>query len=264
MSDDVVWDPLDADIVALYRNLRDADRRRQGLFVVEGRLLVERLLTASRFAVHSVLLTPAIAKALAPVVDAARVPMMILDGAVMRQIAGFDFHRGALAIGKRGEPTPLQILISPPVRTLVVLERLADPENVGAVMRNAQAFGADGVVLAPGTADPLGRKAIRVSAGAALALPFAHADAWPDDLHRLRAAGFMLVALTPDPAARDLGTLTIDPRARVALLVGSEGDGLSAAARAAAEVEVRIPIARDVDSLNVAVAAGIALHRLRG
>lgn len=262
LDEDVNRDSLDATI-GLYRDLRDADRRRQGFFVVEGRLLVERLVTTSRFSVHSVLVTPAMATALEPVLAGADVPMLVVDHPAIREIVGFKFHRGALGLGRRGDPVPLETLLTPLARTLVVLERVADPENVGAVMRNARAFGADGVVLAPGVADPLGRKAIRVSAGAALVMPFVQSTDWPEDLGRLRAAGFTLVALTPDPSATELETLIARPPDRVALLLGSEGHGLSAAARAAAEVEVRIPIACEVDSLNLAVAAGIALHRLR-
>jgi tRNA G18 (ribose-2'-O)-methylase SpoU len=116
------------------------------------------------------------------------------------------------------------------------------------------------VLLSPTCCDPLYRKAVRVSAGAALRVPFARLAVWPADLARLRAEGFTLVALTPRPGAMDLAAL--DPPARLALLVGTEGEGLGAAARAAADVEVHIAMASGVDSLNVATAAGIALHRL--
>lgn len=244
--------------VADYRDLRDADlRRTRGLFAVEGRRLVERLLTASRFRTRSVLATPPMAAALAPALNG--VPAWVATHEVIRTVVGFPFHRGAVALGERGEPATLESLLD--ARTLVVLEGLADPENVGGIMRSAHALGADGVVLAPGVADPLGRKAIRVSAGAALSLRFAGAARWPDDLARLRAAGFALLALTPDAAARDIAT--VGGYSRVALLVGSEGDGLTAAARILADVEARIAMTPAVDSLNVVVAAGIALHHLR-
>jgi tRNA G18 (ribose-2'-O)-methylase SpoU len=240
-----------------YRELRDAElRRRRNLFAVEGRRLVERLLTASRFRARSVLATPAMTAALAPALG--DVPTWVADEDVIRGVVGFPFHRGAIALGERGDAVPLDALLS--ARTLVVLEALADPENVGGIMRCARALGADGVVLAPGVADPLGRKAIRVSAGAALTLPFSGAERWPDDLARLRAAGFALLALTPDRRARDVRTET--GYGRVALLVGAEGDGLSPGARDRADVEIRIPMATGVDSLNVVVAAGIALHHL--
>jgi tRNA G18 (ribose-2'-O)-methylase SpoU len=243
--------------VAAFRDLRDAElRRKHGLFAVEGRLLVERLLTASRFRTRSVLATPAMASALAPALG--DVPAWVAAPDVIRAVVGFPFHRGAVALGERGEVVPLDALLH--ARTLVVLEGLADPENVGGVLRSARALGADGVVLAPGVADPLGRKAIRVSAGAAFRLPFADAPRWPDDLARLRTAGFTLLALTPDRCARDLRA--IGPGPRLALLVGAEGDGLSAGARALADLETRIAMTPGTDSLNVVVAAGIALHHL--
>lgn len=257
MPIELIDDPADSRL-ADYRDLRDAElRRTRGLFAVEGRLLVERLLTASRFRARSVLATPGMATALAPALNG--VPAWIASHEVIRAVVGFPFHRGAVALGERGEPATLESLFD--ARTVVVLEGLADPENVGGVMRSARALGAGGVVLAPGVADPLGRKAIRVSAGAALSLPFACAARWPDDLARVRVAGFTLLALTPDAGARDIAT--VGRYARVALLVGSEGDGLTAAARALADVEARIAMTPGVDSLNVVVAAGIALHHLR-
>jgi tRNA G18 (ribose-2'-O)-methylase SpoU len=140
---------------------------------------------------------------------------------------------------------------------------LADPDNVGGVFRNALAFGVDAVLLSPGTADPLYRKAIRVSAGATLCLPFARLSAWEAGLRRVQEGDYTLVALTPEPAAVDIATFARVP-SRLALAVGAEGHGLGATTRAAAQLLVRIPMAAGVDSLNVATATGIALHRLRG
>ena len=142
--------------------------------------------------------------------------------------------------------------------------RLADPDNVGAVFRNALAFGVDAVLLSAGTVDPLYRKAIRVSAGAALSLPFARVASWEDGLGRLRTAGYTLVALTPEARAVAIDTVVAagPPLARLALAVGAEGGGLRLATRMAADLAVRIPMAPGVDSLNVATATGIALHRL--
>ncbi|MBI1733670.1 MAG: RNA methyltransferase [Candidatus Rokubacteria bacterium] len=254
-------DPKDPRL-ADYHELREPElRRKRGLFAVEGRLLVERLLTASRFRARSVLATPGMATALAPALEAAAVPAWIASHDLIRAVVGFPFHRGAVALGERGEPMPVDTLLD--ARTLVVLEGLADPENVGGVMRSARALGAGGILMAPGVADPLGRKAIRVSAGAALSLPFVGATGWPDELARVRAAGFTLLALTPDRHAGEISSVPLPSDARVALLVGAEGEGLSAAARALADVEIRIAMAPGVDSLNVVVAAGIALHHLR-
>jgi tRNA G18 (ribose-2'-O)-methylase SpoU len=149
-------------------------------------------------------------------------------------------------------------------RLLLGLEAVANPDNVGGVFRNAMAFGADGVVLSPTSADPLYRKAIRVSAGATLAVPFARVPDWPAALNALRAAGFALVALTTRRDAlpvQALGTTRAVPE-HVALLLGHEGDGLTPATRAAADLEVTIPMAAGVDSLNVATTSGIVLHRL--
>ena len=264
MTVEPIDDPSDPRL-ADYRELRDPDRRRaRGLFVVEGRLLVERLLAAARFRTRSVLVTPSMAATLAPVLTPAAWPTYVASHDIIRAIVGFKFHRGALALGERGEELAIAALLDVPgPRTLVALEDVVDPENVGGVMRSARAFGADGMLMTSGTADPLGRKAIRASAGSALTLPFARATGWAEDLARVRTAGFTLVALTPDPAARDIADVAAQRSARVALLLGSEGGGLTRAARAAADVEARIAIASGVDSLNVVVAVGIALHRLR-
>ena len=128
----------------------------------------------------------------------------------------------------------------------------------------AAAFGAGAVLLSPACCDPLYRKAIRTSMAAVLRVPFARLDAWPHGLVCLREAGFTIVALTPRAPARSLEEFSARPRPeRIALVVGTEGEGLSPALEEIADVRVRIPIADDVDSLNVAVAAGIALYALR-
>ena len=148
-------------------------------------------------------------------------------------------------------------------RTLLALEGVTDPDNVGAIFRNAAAFGVAGVLLSSHCADPLYRKAIRVSMGATLSLPFAQVPDWAVTLAALRHAGYRLVALCPGADAEDIVEVAgrAPRRPRLALLLGAEGEGLSEATRAAADVEVRIPMAAGVDSLNVAAACGIALHR---
>jgi tRNA G18 (ribose-2'-O)-methylase SpoU len=246
-----------------YRDLRDPDlRRARGLFAVEGRLLVERLLTRSRFRVRSVLVTPAAADALRAVLDRTRVPVLLASHAVMREVVGFPFHRGVIALGERGDESRAGTLLREPgPRVITVLEDVRDPENVGAVFRSACALGAAGVLLSRGSADPLNRKAIRVSAGAALTLPFARVDDMRGALDAAHATGYTVVALVTDGDV-DLTDVTCPPGSRVVLLFGSERDGLSARAREAADRRVRIPIGAGVDSLNVAVAAGIALHHV--
>jgi tRNA G18 (ribose-2'-O)-methylase SpoU len=142
----------------------------------------------------------------------------------------------------------------------VVLEQVSNADNVGGIFRNAAAFGVDAVLLGPSCTDPLYRKAIRTSMGAALKIPFALMEDWPADLHRLKAQGSRLMALTPALDAQPLDASSV--ASRTALLVGHEGDGLSDQALGAADVAARIPMAAGVDSLNVATATAIALYAL--
>ena len=172
---------------------------------------------------------------------------------------GFDLHRGAVAAADR-RPLPTLDDVVAGARTLAVLEGLNDPENLGAVARSARAFGIGGLVLDPRCLDPYYRRTVRVSMGEVLFLPIARAAAWPADLAVLHRAGFETWALTPDPTAEPLWSL--DVPARVAVMLGAEGPGLSAAARAAATRRVRIPIAAGVDSLNVGHAAAVAFAHL--
>jgi tRNA G18 (ribose-2'-O)-methylase SpoU len=257
-------DPADPRI-APFGEARDGERRhRDGLFLAEGRLLVRRLLESPRFPVHAVLATEIALQDLREPLGSRDVPVFTASAETIRAIVGFKFHRGCLALGVRGAGTPPEALIAPAGRRiLLALEGVADPDNVGALFRNAAAFGAAGVLLSSGCGDPLYRKALRVSMGATLALPFARVADWPDTLGALRRAGYRLVALCPGAEAADIGEEARAPRApRLALLLGAEGTGLSEATRAAADIEVRIPMAPGIDSLNVAAASGIALHRL--
>jgi tRNA G18 (ribose-2'-O)-methylase SpoU len=262
-------DPSDPRL-ADYRDLKDPHLRlQQGLFIAESREVIRRLLACGRFRPRSVLLTPAALEGLRDVLETAdpAIRILLVQHDLVRGVVGFNFHRGCLAAGERGAEPPLASLLDPPGRRLLlVLEEVTNPDNVGAVFRNAMAFAADGVLLSPGSADPLYRKAIRVSIGASLALPFARLRDWPGDLQALRDAGYIIMALTPRSGAVDIvefGTTRPVP-ARLALLFGAEGSGLSAAARAGADCEVRIAMRPGADSLNVATACGIALHRLAG
>lgn len=267
--------------LAEYRHIPDPVLlRERGLFAAEGRLVVRRLLTRSPYRTRSILVTETAFPSIADV--RGDTPTWIVPQPVMNEVGGFNFHRGCLALGERpprrttddllgaledtrrpSRGTPAGERTAAPA-LVVVLEGVANVDNVGAVFRNAAAFGARGVLLGPRCGDPLYRKAIRTSMGAALWLPFGEATAWPDDLRRLQRAGFALVALTPAPTAMSLGAFLREParHQRVALLLGAEGPGLSAQALALADVQVRIPILAEVDSLNVATAAAIALHRL--
>ena len=178
---------------------------------------------------------------------------------------GFDFHRGCVALGEREVEPALEALMDRPgPRLILALEDVSNPDNVGGVFRNARAFGADAILLSAGCADPLYRKAIRTSMGASLVTPFAHVPDWAGALAQLRKAGYTLVALTPDPSRSTSPASARRPlSSRVALLLGAEGPGLRPETRAAADLEMQIAMAPGVDSLNVATAAAIALHRLR-
>jgi tRNA G18 (ribose-2'-O)-methylase SpoU len=260
-------DPEDPRVVD-YRDLRDADlRRRQGLFIAESREVVRRLLVEARFRTRSVLLTLPGLEGLRDVLEerATLTPILLTTPEIVRALAGFNFHRGCLAIGERGVEPPLhEVLERPGPRLLLALEDVTNPDNIGGLFRNAMAFGVGGVLLSPGCGDPLYRKAIRVAIGGSLSIPFTRLDDWPHALARLRACGYTIVALTPDAVATDiaeLGAARPVPE-RAALLLGAEGVGLAAASRRAADLEIRIRMAPGVDSLNVATACGIALHRL--
>jgi tRNA G18 (ribose-2'-O)-methylase SpoU len=260
-----IEDPEDPRL-ADYREIRDAERRRRdGTFIAEGRQVVRRLLSAGRYRVRSALVTPPALHALGDALAAAGVPTYLVRQDIVEAVVGMEFHHGCLAAGERGaEPTAEAILAKTLCPRLVVLEGLGDSSNVGALFRNALAFGVGAVFLAPGTADPLYRKAIRVSSGATVAMPFARFADWPRGLERLRDAGYTVLALTPRAEAVDIGELG-DGRplpARLALLLGTEGRGLSAEALAAADLQIRIPMAPEMDSLNVAAAGAVALHWL--
>jgi tRNA G18 (ribose-2'-O)-methylase SpoU len=264
---DIIEDPADPRI-APYREARDGHlRRHDGVFLAEGRLVVRRLLGSARFPTRSLLATR---RALDDLHDVlvGRDSVRIYEAATgtIRAVLGYRFHRGCVALGEREDPTPVETVIAPTgPRVVLALEDLADPDNVGAVFRNAAAFGAGGVLLSPGCADPLYRKAIRVSMGATLSTPFARAE-WAVALAALREAGYTLVALTPGAGAEPIAATAargIGSR-RLALLLGAEGTGLGEETRRAADLCVRIPMVAGADSLNVATACGIALHRLAG
>jgi tRNA G18 (ribose-2'-O)-methylase SpoU len=255
--------------VADFFQLNDPDLRRlrerpdgtaTGFFVAEGALVIRQLLR-SRFPVRAVLLT---AQGLAALEDDLRgvdAPIYLVSQPVMTSVTGFHFHRGALASAERRPPPDLDTVVEG-ANLVVMAEGVSDNENLGALFRNAAAFGTDAVVLDGTSADPLYRRSVRVSMGQVLRLPFTRVPNAPDAVARLQAHGFEVLALTPSPSADDVRTLV--PRARRTLLVGAEGRGLSEAALAAADRRVRITMAAGVDSLNVATAAAIVLHHLAG
>jgi tRNA G18 (ribose-2'-O)-methylase SpoU len=248
--------------LAPYRDVANpAALERQGRFVAEGRLVVERLLAERpRFAIESIAVTPAAAAAMSDILAAAPdITIHVCDLPVLEQITGFNFHRGCLALARRPLPPALPAFAG--AARLLALEGVSNPDNIGGIFRVALALGGDGVLLDSTSADPLYRKSVRTSMGAALRLPFARVARWPADLDEIRA-GAGVIALTPDPAAMSIDDFTVEPGSRLVLLLGSEGHGLSGEAMRYADLSLRIPVSPAADSLNVVVAAGIALHAL--
>jgi len=254
---------------AAYRDLRDGELlRARGLFVAEGRLVVRRAMEDRRYRIESVLVNEAALRDLTPSIEQLdrSIPILVCRAHDLADLAGFDIHRGCLALVRRPAETAVAALIET-AATIVVLDAVANADNVGGVFRNAAAFGADGVVLSPTTCDPLYRKAVRTSMAAVLRVPFARArdDEWPAALDAMRRRGFTVVALTPREPSAPLDAFAARPRPpRIALVVGAEGAGITPSVEANADARVRIPIGGGVDSLNLAVAVGIALYELRG
>jgi tRNA G18 (ribose-2'-O)-methylase SpoU len=246
-----------------YGAVRDRDLAgREGRFVAEGEVVLRMLLTRSHLPVESVLVSQkrvgALESLLAHVPP--EVPVYVAPHGLMSGIVGFPIHRGLLAIGRRGPGRAAAELLAGvgPAATVLGLVGLANHDNVGGIFRNAAAFGADAVLLDGTSCDPLYRKAIRVSVGAVLVVPFARAGTAGDLLAALGSAGFEAVALSP-AGAEPLSAYRRAPR--TALLLGTEGPGLPPDILARTRT-VRIPMAPGFDSLNVATASGIALHHL--
>ena len=252
--------------VAAYRGVSDPQLARSTRqFVAEGRLVVARVLSDPRFCVQSVLVNDAAYRELLPLLDAAAPApdVLLCNTSDFLGITGVNIHRGCLALVERPPEQAVDDVIAG-ARRAVVLDAVSNPDNVGAIFRNAAAFGVDAIVVGRGCCDPFYRKAIRTSMGAVLRVPFAQSDDWLTLMPVLRSEGLMSVALTPrqpsepldDFAARAAGE-------RIALIAGAEGDGVTPAIESSADARVRIPIVDAVDSLNVGVAVGIALYALR-
>jgi len=236
---------------------------RAGLFVAEGRLVVERLLEDSRYRIHSVLLTPTAADAMRGTLERRPdVEVIVSARETIETVTGFDFHRGCLALAYR-ERAEISFEDLVTYARLLAIEGVGNPDNIGGLFRSALALGVDAVLLDATAGDPLYRKATRTSMAATLRLPYSREVDLTATLARLRTRGFRVVALTPHSSATSIEVLELDPGARLVVCVGSEGDGLSASAFAQADLRVRIPVDPRADSLNVVAAASIALHALR-
>ena len=259
----VITTGLDDPRLEAYRDLVGPESlQARGLFVAEGRLVVDRLVRGRRHLVHSLLLTDTAAAAMASTLAALDLatPVFVVPQAVMNGVVGFNIHRGCLGLAARPVAPRFEALPWSTLARVVVAEGVNNPDNIGSLFRNAAALGADAVVLGPGCADPLYRKAIRTSMAATLSLPWVATDTWPGALDVLRAAGLTVVACAPDGDAVSLYDAVLPPRA--AVLVGAEGDGLTAAARTRADLTVRVPMHGEMDSLNVATAAAVVLSAL--
>ena len=247
-----------------YRDLTDMQWRmlhepQEGFFLAEGEKVILRAL-ANGYQPRSALTTEKWLPGLTAAMAGYDVDVLVADEAVLRGIVGFRLHRGALAAFTRREHNDVTGVLTG-ARTVVALEGLVDHTNVGLVFRTAAALGIDAVLVSPTCADPYYRRSVKTSMGAVLSLPWATTTAWPEALHDLHDRGFVLAALTPEATAVDISTWSRSGEA-VVLLLGTEGDGLTAGALAAVDVHLRIPVTDRVDSLNVAAAAAIACYAI--
>ena len=252
-----------------YVGLTDVALRRRteperGLYIAESEKVIRRALAAGH-APRSYLMARRWLEDLADVVagaETAGVPVFVGEHDVIERLTGFHLHRGALAAMQRPVLPEVADLVAG-ARRVVVLEDIVDHTNVGAIFRSAAALGVDAVLVTPRCADPLYRRSIRVSMGTVFQVPWTRISPWPNGIEALRAAGFMVAAMALSDESVSLDELEASPPDRIAVVVGTEGDGLSRRTVAAADLIVRIPMAGGVDSLNVAAASAVAMWALR-
>jgi tRNA G18 (ribose-2'-O)-methylase SpoU len=244
-----------------FRDLNSSDRRPdlpegKGLVIAEGVLVAQRLLH-SRFTASALLGVDRRLTELHDDLVDVDVPFYRTTAEVMAEVVGFHLNRGVLAAAARPPALALDDVLAD-ARTVAVLEGVNDHENLGSMFRNAAGLGVDAVLFGGACADPLYRRAVRVSMGHVLRVPFASVPDWPRGLSRLRDRGFQLISLTPNPSAIPLAdAMTGD---KVAVLLGAEGPGLTEHAMRATDIRARIPMAPGTDSLNVATAAAMAFY----
>src|SRR5690242_19991924 len=248
--------------LADYRDLRDVQLRKHleaenGLFLAEGEKVVRRAVEGG-FEVRSFLMAPRWLDGLADVLGTTDAPCYVVSEAMAEQVTGFHVHRGALASLER-QPLPSVDEVLDGARSVLVLEDVVDHTNVGAIFRSGAALGFDAVLLAPRCADPLYRRSVKVGMGAVFSTPWTRVPDWYDALPDLSRRGFTTVALTlsPDSVPIEDAVAGVD---RLALVLGSEGHGLSARWEAAADRRATIPMAAGIDSLNVAAATAVACY----
>ncbi len=250
-----------------FTSLTDVALRRKlepegGLYLAESPKVIERALQAGHTP-RSVLLLEQWLPRIEPLLEAhPEVAVFVGESEQLEALTGFHLHRGALASMRRPEPLDPSKLLRES-RRIVVREDLADHTNVGAIFRSVAALGADGVLLTPGCADPLYRRAVRVSMGAVLQVPWARLPHWREAGPLIRDSGFELAAFALRDDAEDLADFVHSVPEKLALMFGTEGEGLSRRALAAATRRVTIPMEHEVDSLNVSTAAALALWAVR-
>ena len=268
MSVERVVDPADPRVheyVALTdMALRTRREPAEGLYMAESDKVIRRALAAGHRP-RSYLMGERWLHELADLVagaDRDGVPVYVADRAVLQAITGFHLHRGAIAAMHRPAPVdPFELVRD--ARRVVVLEDVVDHTNVGAVFRSAAALAIDAVLVTPRCADPLYRRSVRVSMGAVFQVPWARIDPWPAGLKTLQRNGFVVASLALTEDAISLDDLAGDPPERLAMVLGTEGDGLSARTVATSDLAVRIPMTGGVDSLNVAAASAVAFYAMR-
>ncbi len=268
-----------------YTRLKDVKLRsriepERGLYMAESATVIERAIAAGHRP-RSFLLSARWLPALRPLIAAAtgsveggEVPVFVAPEEILERMTGFHLHRGALAAMQRPElPSVMQLLTSArpsqPTRRVVVLENLVDHTNVGAAFRSAAALGIDAVLVTPSCADPLYRRSVRVSMGTVFQVPWTRLDSWPGDIALLRDAGFTVASLAlceDSMSLDDFASLPAlrGPDARLAIVMGTEGDGLGKRTIAASDYTVKIPMDHGVDSLNVAAASAVVFWATRG
>ena len=249
-----------------YQKLTDVALRRVsepagGLYIAESAKVIARALAAGHRP-RSVLLLEQWLPEISELLESFDVPVFVGDSALLKSLTGFDMHRGALASMHRPAlPDPAVLLKN--ARRVVVIEDVVDHTNVGAIFRSVAGLGADAVLVTPRCADPLYRRSVRVSMGTVLQVPWTRIPDWPEAASVLKDAGFHLAALALADNAVSLDVFAVDAPERIAIMLGTEGDGLSRQALALADTVVTIPMMHGVDSLNVAAASAVALYALR-
>ena len=247
-----------------FTSLTDVDLRKvrepaEGLFLAEGEKVIRRAFAAG-YTPRAALMTDRWVESIHDVLQESDCATYVADESTLETITGYHVHRGALMSFERKQlPSVAQIIED--ARRIVILEGLVDHTNVGAIFRNAAALGIDAVLVTPSCADPLYRRSIKVSMATVFAVPWTRIEPWPNALQTLTDSGFACIAMTPDPSAPSVRDVELDQR--IAIIVGTEGAGLSQAAFDACDVKVRIPMSEGVDSLNVSVASAITFFALQ-